>query len=376
VNQQPLTAALAADEAPTAADPRLITLSQQPYNAETRLEDHVGLLTPTAAFYKRNHFAIPRLDAATWRLEVGGAVERPLALSLAELRALPSRTLAVTLECAGNGRAAMEPPVDGEPWSYGAVSTAEWTGVPLAEVLRAAGISTHTREIVVTGADRGYVDVADATLAYVRSMPLAAALDPHSLLAYAMNGETLAPVHGYPLRLIVPGWYGMAAVKWVIRLDASLEPFRGFYQCDRYVLRDERRPDQEPQPLTTMAVRSLICQPAEGATVAPGPVVVRGVAWSGAAAIAHVEFSADDGRTWAEAEFTGDAGPFAWRPWQHVWHAAPGGARLKSRAHDAAGNTQPDAAPWNMLGYVNNAVQTVAVTVAGQPQQGPAPNGG
>jgi DMSO/TMAO reductase YedYZ molybdopterin-dependent catalytic subunit len=364
VNQLSLPAVLPADDAPTAADPRLVILSQQPLNAETRLDALVGLLTPTAAFYKRNHFPIPRLDAASWRLEIAGTVEQPLSLSLAELRALPSRTLTVTVECAGNGRAAMRPPVDGEPWSYGAVSTAEWTGVPLPLVLRAAGVSAATREIFLIGADAGPVEAAQATLGYVRSMPIAAALDPHVLLAYAMNGEALSPEHGYPLRLIVPGWYGMAAVKWITRLEASPEPFRGFYQHDRYVLRDEQRLDQEPEPLTTMAVRSLICQPAERDPLTAGTIVVRGVAWSGEAAIARVEFSADGGRTWAEAEFTGDAGRFAWRPWQYVWHAAPGSTSLMSRAYDAAGNTQPDVALWNTLGYANNAMQSVSVTVA------------
>ncbi|HEV2235831.1 MAG TPA: sulfite oxidase [Ktedonobacterales bacterium] len=354
-----------AHHSPT-TDPRLAVLSEQPYNAETRTEQLVGLLTPTAAFYKRNHFPIPQLDAATWRLEVGGAVARPLTLTLDALRALPCRTLTVTLECAGNGRTAMRPPAEGEPWGFGAVSTAEWTGVPLVAVLRAAGVADGTREIVITGADSGHVAAANATIAYVRSMPVAPALDPSTLLAYAMNGEPLAPEHGYPLRLIVPGWYGMAAVKWISRLEASTDVFRGFYQYDRYVMCDPARPDAEPEPLTTMAVRSLICQPAAGATLAPGPVMVRGVAWSGAAAIARVEVSTDAGRTWAEVEFTGDAGPFAWRPWQWTWHAAtPGAASLQSRAHDLAGNTQPTAATWNVLGYANNAVQTVAVTVAG-----------
>jgi hypothetical protein len=158
----------------------------------------------------------------------------------------------------------------------------------------------------------------------------------------------------------------MAAVKWITRLEASAGAFRGFYQYDRYVMRDEQRPNQEPEPLTTMAVRSLICQPTAGATLAPGMVMVRGVAWSGVAAIARVEVSVDDGRTWAAAEFTGGAGRFAWRPWQFSWHAAtPGSVRLKSRAYDAAGNTQPELAIWNALGYANNAVQAVSVTVAG-----------
>jgi DMSO/TMAO reductase YedYZ molybdopterin-dependent catalytic subunit len=364
VNDQHLTAARPAADSP--ADPRLAILSDAPYNAETRIEHHIGVLTPTAAFYKRNHFAIPQLDAATWRLEVGGLVARPLTLSLDDLRALPSRTLVVTLECAGNGRTAMQPPAEGEPWGYGAVSTAEWTGVPLVEVLCAASVADGTREIVITGADAGHVAAADATIAYVRSTPIAPALDPHTLLVYAMNGEPLAPEHGFPLRLIVPGWYGMAAVKWITRLEASADAFRGFYQYDRYVMRDAARPDQEPEPLTTMAVRSLICQPAAGATLAPGPVMVRGVAWSGAAAVTRVEMSMDGGRTWAEAAFTGDAGPFAWRPWQCTWHATtPGAASLKSRAYDAAGNAQPEAALWNALGYANNAVQTVSVTVGG-----------
>jgi DMSO/TMAO reductase YedYZ molybdopterin-dependent catalytic subunit len=345
-------------------DPRLCPLTREPANAETRLAQHVGLLTPTTAFYQRNHFAIPALAAADWRLTVGGTVERPLTLTYDELRALPSQTATVTIECAGNGRAGLQPPVAGEPWGYGAVSTAEWTGVRLSRVLDAAGLAPETCEIVITGADAGHEPGVDGVVSYARGLPLATARHDGTMLAYAMNGELLTPAHGFPVRLVVAGWYGMAAVKWVTGIEASAERFRGFFQAQRYVLPDPAGAGREPIPLTLMAVRSVIADPAEGARLPVGTRIVRGFAWSGAAPIARVELSADDGRTWQPAELTGDAGPYAWRRWECVWQArAAGPARLKSRATDARGHTQPEEPAWNRLGYANNAIQVVQVAV-------------
>jgi DMSO/TMAO reductase YedYZ molybdopterin-dependent catalytic subunit len=347
-----------------ALDARLAVVSRVPLNAETRLHQHPGLLTPNRAFYKRNHFPIPALSLASWRLRIAGLVDRLVAYTYDDLRALPNRTLLVTLECAGNGRSGFDPPVEGEPWGYGAVSTAEWTGVPLAHLLAEAGVTQAACEIVVTGADSGDVPAAGATIPYARSLPAGYALEGDALLAYAMNGELLAPEHGFPVRLIVPGWYGMAAVKWVTRIEAVAAPFRGFYQSERYVMPAAGLDEPPSVPLTTTAVRSLIANPAEGAVLAAGTHVIRGFAWSGEAPIARVEVSLDGGRSWHLAVLTSEPSRYAWCRWEYVWHAAtPGATTLLGRAADAAGNTQPAAPTWNRLGYANNAVQSVPVTI-------------
>lgn len=346
------------------APPRLDVLSHEPYNAETALAEHVGVLTPTEAFYKRNHFPIPRIDASTWTLAVEGEVERPLTLSLAAIHALPRRTLTATMECAGNARVSFTPPAQGEPWKFGAASTAEWTGTSLAEVLNAAGPKAGVREIVCEGADRGVVAQREGTTSFERSLDLARALHPDTLLVYAMNGEQLTPEHGAPLRLIVPGWYGMASVKWLTRLRASTEPFRGFFQWDRYMMVD---PDDESrrEPLGAMRVRSLFTEPHDGATLPRGRHYLRGLAWSGAAPLSRVEVSLDGGTTWLPAPFVSPELRYTWRQWEYGWDAdTPGAFTLQCRAFDREGDAQPVAAPWNRLGYANNAIVSVRVTVA------------
>jgi DMSO/TMAO reductase YedYZ molybdopterin-dependent catalytic subunit len=273
----------------------------------------------------------------------------------------------VTLECAGNGRSGFAPQAEGEPWSYGAVSTAEWTGTPLREALAAAEVSfsPSARELVFWGADEGYVDAANATLPYARSLPLEVALHPETLLVYAMNGEPLASAHGFPLRLIVPGWYGMASVKWLTRIEAIAEPFAGFYQVARYVLTHPERGDPTVVPLRAIGVRALFTSPGAGATLRRGPNLLRGLAWSGAAAIAAVEVSADDGASWQAAELLGAELRYAWRPWELRWEARDTGpATLRCRARDATGALQPDAPDWNRLGYANNAVVALPIVIA------------
>jgi DMSO/TMAO reductase YedYZ molybdopterin-dependent catalytic subunit len=346
-----------------AVDPRLVVVKRDPFNAETPLAQQTGLITPIPLFYVRSNFAVPRLDAAHWRLSVEGEVARPHHLSYAELRALPTRSLLVTLECAGNDRSTLSPPTEGEPWQYGAVGTAEWTGVPLAAVLEAAGLADRTREILVEGADRGTVATRRGTIPFARSLPLDKALHPDTLLAYAMNGELLTAQHGFPVRLIVPGWYGMASVKWVTRVAAVAEPFDGFFQTERYIL---SRPDQEEAstPVSVMRVRSLILSPLADAALPVGRHRVRGLAWSGAALVQRVEVSADDGASWEPAEFASRAERYAWRRWEYTWEAMTLGLiTLRSRAFDGRGHTQPSEPEWNRLGYANNAIQVVAVQV-------------
>ncbi len=347
-----------------AHDPRLAAVSEVPFNAETLLARHVGVVTPNAAFYVRNHFAVPTCVAAEWRLAVTGEVAAPVELTYEELCALPSRTLRVTLECAGNGRAAMRPRAEGEQWGYGAASTAEWTGVPLRTVLKAAGMSPEAREIVVEGADHGYVAAADGVIPFARCLPREQALHPDTLLAYVMNGEPLPPEHGFPVRLVVPGWYGVAAVKWVVRIAAIAQRFRGFYQVERYILVHPEGGASGATPLTRIAVRSVITTPEAGATLARGRHVLRGLAWSGMAPVRRVEVSVDGGARWWLADWTSEPSRYAWRSWQYVWHPErPGEVTLRSRAFDEAGNAQPAESVWNRLGYANNAIQTVCVSV-------------
>jgi len=350
--------------AKAAPDSRLVPVSTEPWNAETLLPAQTGVITPGAAFYKRNHFPIPQLAAPTWRLTVAGAVASSLALTYDELLALPSRTHLVTLECAGNGRTQLKPPADGEPWGYGAVSTAEWTGVPLHIVLARADLAPDACEMVFEGADAGDVPAAGSTIPFARSLPLEKALHPDTLLAYAMNGEPLPAAHGFPLRLVVPGWYGMAAVKWLTRIEAITEPFQGFYQVQRYVLPHVERGDASPIPLTAIGVRALFTAPPPDAVVTLGRHMLRGLAWSGVAPVASVEVSTDGGAAWHLAELTSEPARYAWRRWEYAWEARePGPATLLCRAFDAAGNAQPTAPRWNRLGYANNAVQPVPVLV-------------
>lgn len=344
----------------------LVVVTSDPLNAETRLDAQQGVLTPNPAFYVRDHFAMPRIDPATWRLTLDGEVARPLALTYDELRALPSRTHLVTLECAGNGRRAMNPPAEGEPFGYGVASTAEWTGVPLRTVLEAADLRPNALEVLFSGADGGpNAEAGGATMAFERSLPVERALHPDTLLAYAMNGEELPAAHGFPLRVLVPGWYGVAAVKWLVRITALATPFAGFFQRDRYVMVHTVRGETTATPLTTIPPRSLLVAPSDGATLARGEQRLRGLAWSGEAPVERVEISVDDGRTWQAAEWTSEPARYAWRTWDYRWEAtSPGPATLRSRVFDAAGHTQPASAEWNRLGYANNAIQVVRVTVA------------
>lgn len=336
-------------------EPNLVVVREEPFNAETPLQRQVGLITPTSRFYVREHFH-PR-PAPPAELVVDGAVELPLTLRLPEdLEALPVRSLVVTLECAGNGRAFLDPQVPGEPWRLGAVSTAEWTGTPLRAVLARAGVRSSAVEVLCEGADAGEVPEAGGRIAFARSLPLEKALHEDTLLAYAMNGEPLPIEHGGPLRLVAPGWYGMASVKWLRRLSVLERPFDGFYQKDRYVI--------DGLPLRAIEVRAVIVLPRDGARLKRAPVRVRGYAWSGHAPVVRVDVSVDGGETWAGARLLETSSPYAWRAWEADWEPARSGeAVLLARATDAEGRRQPLSQQFNALGYANNAAQPVRVTV-------------
>jgi DMSO/TMAO reductase YedYZ molybdopterin-dependent catalytic subunit len=295
-------------------------------------------------------------------------VERPLALTLDELKARPARTLAVTMECAGNGRALLEPRPLSQPWLLEAVGTAEWTGTPLAPLLREAGLSPGAVEVVFTGLDRGVQGEVEHP--YERSLPVADALRDEVLLVYAVNGEPLPPQHGFPLRLLVPSWYGMTQVKWLASITAVGEPFRGWQQEVAYRLRESE--DDAGRPVTRMLPRSLLVPPgipdflARTRFLDAGPCALEGRAWSGEPPVTRVEVSADGGGTWADASLGEPVSEFAWQGWTFAWDAAPGEHVLCCRATDSAGRTQPAAGDWNWDGYCNNAVQRVRVVVAGR----------
>ena len=273
---------------PTVNDsPALTTISEDPSVKESLITSLNAPITPTERFYVRNHFsAVPQIDAAEWRLKVGGLVGQPLELSLEELLGLPSRESVVTLECAGNSRSYLTPAAEGIGFSHGAVSTARWKGVPLAVVLERAGADRDALEVVFHGADTGEEEedgvVYSTELPYARSLPLATAMRPEILLAYEMNGEPLTTDHGFPLRLLVPRWYGMASVKWLTSIEVVNKPFDGFFQKRRYVFIDEGvEDDPARKPVTTLKVKSIITAPRHGEVIQPGGYVIRGFAWSG-----------------------------------------------------------------------------------------------
>jgi DMSO/TMAO reductase YedYZ molybdopterin-dependent catalytic subunit len=320
-------------------------------------------LTPTGLHYLLVHFDIPALEPEAYRLRVGGHVERPLTLDLAALRARPRQTLTVTMECAGNGRARLFPRPVSQPWLNEALGTAEWTGTPLAGLLAEAGLRPGTVELVFTGADHGVEKGYEHD--YARSLNVDDATRPEVLLAYEMNGRPLEPQHGFPLRLLVPGWYGMTQVKWLSRIDAVTAPFDGYQQRVAYFYKQS--PEDPGQPVTRIRPRALMIPPGfpdfltRRRTVERGAVTVAGRAWSGGGPVTRVAFGVDG--VWKEAVLDQGCGPYAWRGWSCRWDAVPGEHLLACRAFDASGASQPLDQPWNLQGMGNNLVQEVPVTV-------------
>ena len=347
-----------------ALESNLVVHKAHPLNCETSIPALVGsVVMPNAHFYVRNHFQIPKLDPATFTVTIRGQVDRPLELSLADLRGMKSQTTVATLECAGNGRTLFDPPIPGEKWNLGAVSTAEWTGVPLAEILDQAGVRSDGREVVFLGADSGSVAGRKDPIAFGRSLTIDQARDEGVMLAYAMNGEPLPIQHGFPLRVIVPGWYAVASVKWLTDIEVVAEPYDGHYQAEKYWYEWEREEGIVREPVTLMQVRALITDPGPGQEVARGDVTFRGVAWSGAAPVARVEVSVDGGE-WHQARLASERKRHSWQWWELQTRLdAPGLVSVRARAVDLAGRCQPDLSEWNKHGYGNNAIQVVTVKV-------------
>jgi sulfane dehydrogenase subunit SoxC len=313
------------------------------------------------------HFDIPDVGAADYELTVDGRVRAPLLLTLDELRARPAVSMPVMMECAGSGRARLTPRPVSAPWHDEAIGCAEWTGTPLRPILEEAGLLDDTVELVFTGHDRGIDQGVEHD--YQRSLTTEEALSDDVLLAYAMNGAPLPPAHGFPLRLIVPGWYGMASVKWLRSVTAVAEPFEGVQQTVLYNFRADA--DDPGTRVTRQHPRSVMAPPgipeflSRIRHVRPGRTTIHGRAWSGHGAIRRVEFSADGGATWTDARLGPASAPHGWASWTCDWEATPGEHELSARATDAAGRSQPlhPDDGWNVSGYAVNAIQRVAVRV-------------
>ncbi|MBO0357906.1 sulfite oxidase [Hymenobacter sp. BT186] len=359
----------AASEVPAASGfPGLITRENEPQNLEFPFPSLAGRLTPTSQFYIRSHFPIPDLSVEGWRLTINGAVEHELTLTYDELRQLPATTVSATLECAGNGRARLAPKPKGLLWEQGAVGNAEWTGVPLTVLLARAGVKAEAIEVVFEGADRGEINEdpkSPGAIHFARSLPLAKAQQGEVLVVYAMNGQPLPPEHGFPVRLVVPGWYGMASIKWLTTITVSTVPFDGYWQTIEYAYWQRTQGHPTMTPVAEMQVKAEIARPMLHEALAAGvPYRVHGAAWTGEGAIAKVEVSTDGGGTWQPATLLEQDVPFTWRLWEYHWApAAAGRHKLLARATDEQGQTQPLEHSKDRRTYMINRVASVEVLV-------------
>lgn len=325
----------------------LILRKREPENLESSFSALDGFITPTDQFYVRSHFPVPKLDASTWQLTIEGAVQQPLRFTYEDLRRFPAYEVPATLECAGNSRAFLVPSVKGVQWEAGAVGNAKWRGARLSDLLAQAGLAPSAVDIIFEGADQGEVDEPpkpSGPIHYSYSLPISRALRDEVLVAYEMNGRPLTPAHGYPVRLIVPGWYGMASVKWLTRIIVSETPFAGYYPTVDYARWTEQQGNPVRVPLSEMSIKSLISRPARYEKIATGlPYRVHGAAWTGDSEIVHVEVSIDGGHSWQDAELMGPSVQHAWRLWEWIWDVPelPQRYTLLSRATDARGHIQP-----------------------------------
>jgi sulfite oxidase len=354
--------------------PALVIHQAHPLNAGTPPAlVRQSFLTPIAHFFVRNHGSVPQVSAYRYTLSVTGIVRSPLKLSLAELKEdFPASSVIATLQCAGHRRneLATIQPIPGEiSWGAEAIGNALWLGVPLREVLLAAGIDPHAKHVTFTGTDT--ISRGGERFGYGGSIPLEKAMKPEVLLAYAMNGEPLPPLHGFPLRVVVPGYIGARSVKWLANINVQEQPSPNYFQRQAYKLFP---PDVHPENvnwergtmLGDLPLNSIICQPREGKTFAPGPLTISGYAITGRGhQIERVELSIDGGATWTEAHLQARAHPWAWRFWRTILDLRPGLYQIKVRAWDSSGRTQPEEKKqvWNWKGYLNHAWQSINILV-------------
>ena len=343
----------------------------RPFDAETPVREFTSWLTPNERFFVRSHFGPPPAETVqsdAWRLTVKGLVKEGVSFTLKELQQFEPVTLMAVLQCSGNGRAHHRPKVPGVQWERGAVGNAQWTGVRLRDVLQRAGVKPQGLHVQFQGADRPALPTVPL---FTRSIPLAKALHPDTLLAYEMNGRPLPLLHGAPLRVITPGWMAESCMKWLTDITVRVDESPGYYMQQAYRMPDTSiqqgsgLPGTVMMPVEQMVVKSLIAAPAEGDTVRKGLVTIQGVAWAGDAAVAQVEVSCDDGRSWEPARLVGEAQPYAWRQWQYIWNAKTAGpTAILCRATDERGEQQPATSPWNPGGFLWSGWDRLTLTVA------------
>ena len=357
-----------AQDAPRA--PGLTVRMAEPQNLESAFGDLTSVVTPNDQFFIRSHFAVPKVDPKSYRLIVEGAVENPLELTLEDIQAMPSVTMPLTLECAGNGRVFLVPASRGLQWQFGAVGNAEWTGVPLAAILEKAKAKASAVEVILVGADKGMIagdNPSPGAIAFDRSIAIEKAKKPEVILAYKQNGEALSISHGFPLRAVIGGWYGMASVKWLSRIVVTEKPYDGFWQTFDYATYERRDGGLATLvPITAMLPKAQIARPLIGEVVPAGKAyTVRGSAWAGEAAVGKVEVSLDGGKIWIEAKLVREAKPFCWQMWTFTWDVpnAAGPAKLLCRCTDAAGKGQPEKRDPDRRTYVINHLVPVEVTI-------------
>lgn len=361
-----MAAAANAEEPAIPGKSPMILHNDYPEDLEMQSADFDHWTTPNSKFFVRQHLPRPEVNREAFRLTVNGQVAKPLELKLDDLRKLPQHKVAATLECTGNGRGFYRPRVPGIQWGRGAIGNAEWSGPRLSEVLKLTGAKADAPFLEIDGADKGVAKTPD----FIRSMPMKKVMHPATILALDMNGEPLPPIHGFPTRLIVPGWDGTSWVKWVIRLTVAPEENKGFFMNPGYRYPKYARPPGSPpvpaelEVIEGMPVKSAITRPAEEEKVGMGPLTIAGYAWAGEEKIARVEVSTDGGSRWKDAVLSPQNLNFAWRLWKLEWTPAkPGYFTILSRATDSAGNVQPFVAAWNPSGYLYNAVDRVGITV-------------
>jgi DMSO/TMAO reductase YedYZ molybdopterin-dependent catalytic subunit len=353
--------------ASTRSSATLIVREQEPLNLEMPFSSLDSFITPNESFYVRCHFPVPEIAAADWRLKIEGEVASPFELGYNDLLAMEPRTIAATLECAGNNRIFLEPKVKGVQWDLGAVGNASWTGVPLSALLERAKIKSRALEVILEGADEGEVDKAPrpaGKVSFSRSLPLEKAC-ADVLLAYQMNGEKLSATHGFPLRAIVPGWYAMASVKWLRRIVVTDKPFNGYYQSLDYTYWDRSGALPSLEPLAGQQIKAEIARPAAGEIIpASATYRIHGAAWGGDE-ITRVEISIDSGATWNAAQLLGAPVKNAWRLWEYAWQtpARPGQHTLMARATDSSGRSQPSDRDPDRGTYMINHLLPIVVEV-------------
>ena len=333
------------------------TVTISPENSETPLGAVASWVTPTRLFFVRNHFDVPDIDPATWELSIEGMVARPQRWTFATLSAMPQQSVFATVECAGNGRSFLVPKAAGVQWGAGAIGHAEWTGVRLRDLLEAAGVKPGATEVVFEGADVGTEPDHPTPMNFSRSLPLGKALKSDTLVALRMNVEWLDPNHGAPMRLFVPGWYGVASVKWLRTIRVIDHTYPGYFQTVKYSIERETKDGKQRVPLGAGVVKSEILQPAADAKLSVGMQRVAGLAWAGEERVTRVDVSTDNGRTWRAANLHGLQQPYSWTQWELDWEiATPGEYTLMSRAHTESGKSQPFNYETANLGYLINVV--------------------